>query len=92
MSTGQQGAAPVRPVRQVQHFRRAREMEAKIVAASELKHTAEADEALAAIGPYISRGHGEGLVGNKHSGRRVAMDKRDAVKRRNRLRNKEAHA
>lgn len=34
-------------------------------------------------GAYKSRGHGEGLAGNKHSARSVAQDKRDAAKRRN---------
>lgn len=49
-------------------------------------------EALADIGVYRSRGHGL----NRYSSRRfagpsVAQSKRDALKRRNRQRNKQAH-
>lgn len=47
---------------------------------------------LDAIGPYRSRGHGEGLFFNKHSQHKVAHDKRAAAKRRNVLRNRRAHA
>lgn len=45
-------------------------------------------EALAALGPYKSRGKGRG--GYQHSHRKVAMDKRDAQKARNRARHKRA--
>ena len=42
--------------------------------------------ALSAIGAYRSRGHGEGCISNKHSRHTVAMDKRAALKARNKKR------
>ena len=66
-------------MRVVDHFKRARVMMAAIM-------DAVTTEARAAIGPYRSRGHGLGLPGNKHSHRKVAMDKREARHERNRAR------
>lgn len=83
---------PAKPKRVVNHFRRAREMFERVRAAYKQVSTELVQIALAAIGPYKSRGHGEGLQHNKHSMRRVAQDKRDAVKRRNVVRNRRAHA
>lgn len=51
--------------------------------AAALPSLAEQQIALSTLGPYRSRGHGEGLLGNKHSRHSVAMDKRAAVKARN---------
>ena len=66
-------------------FARSAAMFASIKAAIALTRV-EQEAALKSIGPYRSRGHGEGLPGNKYSARRVAMDKRDARKARNRQR------
>jgi hypothetical protein len=46
-------------------------------------------DALAALPEYKSRG--KGRAGHQRSHRKVAMDKRDARKARNRARNKKAH-
>lgn len=65
-------------------FKRAIGMFAAIAAAMALPGGVSAQrEALAAIGPYLSRGHG-GKKAHHSSKRFVAMDKRDAAKRRNR--------
>lgn len=80
------------PPRQIQHFRRARAMFDLVQSAYKQVSTELVQIALAAIPQYESRGHGEGLQHNKHSMRCVAQDKRDAVKRRNVVRNRRAHA
>lgn len=66
-------------------FAVAREMFAKINAIM-LLPTADRQEAFSLVGPYVSRGHGEGLLGNKHSRHTVAQDKRAARKARNKRR------
>lgn len=66
-------------------FARARAMFAAILAAGPMP-LADQRAALEGIEPYKSRGKGQGLLGNKHSRHRVAMDKRAAVKARNRSR------
>lgn len=78
-------------MRVVNHFKRAIAAFAAIAAAMQLKGD-ERGTALSGVPQYKSRGHGEGLQHNKHSERCVAHDKRDAVKRRNVLRNRRAHA
>lgn len=83
---------PAKPKRVVIHFSRARAMIDLVQAAYRQTSTELVQIALAAIPQYESRGHGEGLQHNKHSMRRVAQDKRDAVKRRNVVRNRRAHA
>mgnify|MGYP000476312139 CR=1 FL=1 len=66
-------------------FARARAMFAAIIAAAAMP-PGDQRAALEGIEPYRSRGKGQGLLGNKHSKHRVAMDKRAAVKARNRRR------
>ena len=63
-------------------FHRAKAMFAEITAAMSLP-TLEQKIAFGRIEQYRSRGHGEGLLGNKHSRHCVAMDKRAATKARN---------
>ena len=67
-------------------FHRSRAMFAAIVAAVALEGVANQRAALDKVGTYRSRGKGLGLLGNKHSDRTVAQDKRDAVKARNKRR------
>ena len=67
-------------------FARAVAMFAAITAAMGLATLGEQRDAFGAIGPYRSRGKGLGLIGNKHSGHTVAMDKRAARKARNKAR------
>lgn len=67
-------------------FARAKAMLALVSAAMALPNVATQRSVLAGIGPYTSRGKGEGLAGNKRSRHRVAMDKRAAMKARNRRR------
>lgn len=67
-------------------FARAKSAFSLVAAAMALPSAAAQRIALAGIGPYTSRGKGEGLVGNKRSHHRVAMDKRAALKARNRRR------
>lgn len=59
---------------------------AAIAAAMVIPAFAERQAALALVPQYRSRGHGEGLLGNKHSRHCVAMDKRAARKARNKRR------
>lgn len=66
-------------------FRRAKAMFTAIAAAMVLPLD-EQRAALAGVGTYRSHGHGLGLPGNKHSRRKVAMDKRDARRARNKAR------
>lgn len=83
---------PAKPKRVVLHFHRARAMFDLIQSAYKQVSTELVQIALAAIPQYKSRGHGKGLLHNKHTKRCVAQDKRDAVKRRNVVRNRRAHA
>lgn len=62
-------------------FAAARTMFTLVAAAMKLPF-AKRQAQLAAIGPYRSRGHGEGLPGNKHSRHTVAQDRRSAAKAR----------
>jgi len=67
-------------------FARAKHMFSLVAAALALPNVATQQSVLAGIGPYISRGKGQGLPGNRRSRHRVAMDKRAALKARNRRR------
>ena len=69
-------------MKQTQMFARAKAMFAAIASLGGLQGL-ERQAALNDLGPYKSRGHGEGLIGNKHSKRTVAQDKRAATKARN---------
>ena len=91
MSFGNAGLP--RPVRQVQHFKRAIAMQAAIsaVMTQHPRDMLAQRAALEALGPYRSRGHGLGLARNLHSRHHVASDKRAAQKRRNVMRNRRAH-
>lgn len=65
-------------------FARAKHMAALVAAALTLPNLATQRSVLAGFEPYESRGKGMGLPGNKRSRHRVAMDKRAALKARNR--------
>lgn len=64
-------------------FSRVQAFFAAIEAALAIPSLVDQQAAIAAVGSYRGRGHGEGLLGNKHSRHSVAMDKRAAVKARN---------
>ncbi len=70
---------------QPNHFKRAKAMFAAVAAAMSLPMAAQA-LAMTQIGPYVSRGKGQGGRFLGSSARCVAMDKRDARKARNRAR------
>ncbi len=65
-------------------------MFAAVAAAMAITNTFERQNALAAIGPYVSRGKGKGR--RQASGRTVAQDKRAATKARNVKRNRAARS
>ena len=67
-------------------YSRSKAMFAAIQAAIALPVGLLQHQAMSAIGTYRSRGHGEGCISNKHSRHTVAMDKRAALKARNKKR------
>lgn len=68
-------------------FAASRALFALIAAAMKLP-LSERLAAMAQLNAYKSRGHGEGLPGNKHSRHAVAQDRRSAAKARRQLKAK----